>query len=76
MLSVPIIIPTQLLLSTVQWSPATAIQTTSNADLAIGSCSYYTAVHCSAKIQWAILISDAFIHSTSLTQYSGSKQRA
>jgi len=50
MLSVPRIIPTQLLLSTVQWSPATANQTTSNADLAIGSCSYYTTVHCSAKL--------------------------
>jgi len=50
MLLVPRIIPTQLL-STVQWSPATATQTTSNADLAIGSCSYYSAVHCSAKLQ-------------------------
>jgi len=29
--------------ATVQWSLAPAIQTTSNADLAIGSCSYYTA---------------------------------
>jgi len=33
MLSVPRIIPTQFLLSTVQWSPATTIQTTSNAGL-------------------------------------------